>query len=190
MNQLAKIWHDPVWSKVLAGIILLVVAPPVTYVLNWWPAIGEVVQTAYHFALLPTALPNWIIALLGLLTFSTILIRLAALWQAAFPPNQAPTWKNYTTDTFFNLRWRWRYFDDGQLHSLCVFCPHCDLQVNPQQNLIGYRGVDRIGFHCDKCGQSLAEFNESIGSLENKVKRHIQLKLRNQTWRVKDSATS
>ena len=135
------------------------------------------------------ALPNWIIALLGLLAAPAFFVLIAFLWQTAFPSNPAPNWKNYTTDTFFNLRWRWRYFDDdGQPYALSIFCPHCDFQIYPQ-NLSGYREVDRIGFQCDKCGQKLAELNESFDLLENKVKRHIQHKLRNRTWSVKDGAT-
>lgn len=100
MNRLTKVWHDPVLSAVIAGIILVVITPAVTYFLNWWPAIGEFGQTVYRFALLPSALPNWIIALLGLLAAPAFFVLIAFLWQTAFPSNPAPNWKNYTTDTF------------------------------------------------------------------------------------------
>jgi hypothetical protein len=55
MNRLTKVWHDPVLSAVIAGIILVVITPAVTYFLNWWPAIGEFGQTVYRFALLPSS---------------------------------------------------------------------------------------------------------------------------------------
>src|SRR5690242_3887522 len=108
MNRLTKVWHDPVWSAVIAGIIVLVAAPPLTYFLNWWPAIGKFAQDTYRFALSPTSLPNWFIAVICLLALPTILVLLAFLWQTVFPSQQVPDWKNYTTDTFFDLRWRWR----------------------------------------------------------------------------------
>jgi hypothetical protein len=34
------LWHDPVWSKVIAGVILAVTAAVGAYLLQWWPIIG------------------------------------------------------------------------------------------------------------------------------------------------------
>jgi hypothetical protein len=187
MNRLKKVWHDPVWGNVIAGLILLALTSSVTYFLDWWPAVGEVAQAIYRFALLSTPLPNWIIGVVGLFAVPTLLILLLLLWKPAF--SQEPNWKeNYTTDTFSNLRWRWSFFDDGEPYKLTTFCAQCDFQIYPQQ--VGAYGVDRIAFKCDLCGQRLAEFDESFDSLENNIKRRIQHKVRTQTWRVKDDTAS
>jgi hypothetical protein len=42
--MLKKAWDDPVWSKVIASVILAVGTLLITYFLNWWPAIGRFAQ--------------------------------------------------------------------------------------------------------------------------------------------------
>ena len=186
--MLKKLWNDPVWSKVIAGAILAVGALLGTYFLNWWPTIGRFAKDAYNFGLSPTSLSNWIIGVLGLLAIPTIIALFALIWQKIFPSSSSHTdWRNYTTDTFFGLRWRWRYFDGGQIYDVHTFCPHCDFQVYAEDTST-YRAVDRITFRCDSCSQRLGEFDEPFASLENKVKRFVQQKIRNGSWLVQSSA--
>ena len=68
--MLNKLWNDPVWSKVIAGIILTSGAALGTYFFNWWPAIGHFLSEAYSFALSSTSVPNWILGVIGLLALS------------------------------------------------------------------------------------------------------------------------
>jgi hypothetical protein len=152
MPRFHKIWHDPVWSKVIAGIVLGGGALALTYLLNLlWPSIGEYVHAIYRFALAATALPNWTIGLLGLLALPVIVLVFGSLWQKGFPAKPEPEWMNYRTDEFFNLniRWRWDYRSSG-IHNLSAFCPYCDFQIYAQEE-----GWDRIVFDCEKCGQKL-----------------------------------
>lgn len=182
--MLKKLWNDPVWSKVIAGAILAVGALLGTYFLDWWPSIGRFAKDAYNFAVSPTSLSNWVIGVLGLLATLTIIVLLALIWQKIFPSSSSTAdWWNYRVDTFFDLRWRWRYFEDGQICDVHTFCPHCDFEVYAE-DASAYRGVDRIVLRCDSCGQKLGEFGESFASLENKAKRFIQQKIRNGSWPV------
>ena len=186
--MLKKLWNDPVWSKVIAGAILAVGTLLGTYFLDWWPTIGRFAKDAYNFALSPTSLLNWIIGVLGLLAAPTIIGLLAIIWQKIFPSSSSATdWRNYTTDKFFGLRWRWRYFGDGKIYDVHTFCPHCDFQIYAE-DASAYRAVDRITFRCDSCSQRLGEFDEPFASLENKVKRFVQQKIRNGSWLVQSSA--
>jgi hypothetical protein len=181
-QQIKKLWHDPVWSKVIAGVILATGAAASAYFLDWWPAIGAFAANAYQFALAATSTPNWVLLILGLLSLTTVVFIGALAWQAVYP--QKPTslsWRTYTTDIYFGLRWRWRYFDDGQICDTHTFCPHCDFQVYAH-DVSSYSVIDHIAFHCDSCGRHLGEFKESIASLENKTKRFIQQKIRNGSW--------
>lgn len=187
-TTLTKIWHDPVWSKVIAGFILAVGAIAASYFFDWWPMIGELVAQCYAFVLASTYVPNWLLFILGLLILPLGIIFGVIVWQKVFTPQAiAPSWQNYTTDFFFGLRWRWTYGGGGQIHDVHTFCPHCDFQVYPQ-DVSSYRFIDHIAFHCESCNRRLGEFQESFGSLESKTKRFIQQKLRNGTWSIKSSA--
>jgi hypothetical protein len=185
---LKKLWADPVWSKVIAGLILTAGAALGAYLLDWWPNIGNGLKKAYEFAAAPTLVPNWLLGLLIMLSLPIILLAGLAVWMRLFPSKEAgPGWHSYTSDKFFGLLWRWRYLSDGQIYDVCTFCPRCDYQVYPE-NVSAYSVVDRIGFRCDSCGSQLGEFDESALSLENKVKRFVQQKLRNGTWVVPNRA--
>ena len=178
-----ELWHDPVWSKVIAGAILAAAAAAGAYSLNLWPAIGAGIKHSYHFMGARTALPNWAILGLGLTSLPALVLLVAFAWQ--FTQSKAgngSSWRDYTTDTYFTLRWRWKYFDNAQPYELHTFCPHCDFQVYPQ-SASQYHTVDRIGFFCDSCNRQLGLFDESFKSLENKTIRFIQQKIRNSTWK-------
>lgn len=177
-----KLWHDPVWSKVIAGIILAIGAAIGAYFLDWWTAIDAFASSSYQFALSATSVPNWILMLMALLSLPTVALICAFAWQTAFPQKEDHlSWRNYTTDIYFNLRWRWKYFDDGGIYDPHTFCPHCDFQVFAQ-DVSSFRVIEHIAFHCDSCGRHLGEFQESFAALENKTKRFIQQKIRNGTW--------
>lgn len=178
----SKLWNDPVWSKVIAGLILALGATIATYSLDWWPTFGRWANQVYAFALASTFTPHWLLFLLGLLTLPTLILAIAIAWTSIFPTRaQSPSWREYTTDVYFGLRWRWQYSTDGAIYDTHTFCPHCDFQVFPQ-DVSSYRIVDHIAFHCDSCGRKLAEFNESFASVENKTRRFIQQRLRTGTW--------
>jgi hypothetical protein len=183
-SALRKTWQDPVWSKVIAAIILAIGAAVGTYFLHWWPVIGSLFSSTYNYALSSASIPYWLLAILCLLSLISIVIICLILWQAVLPTKSATvSWRSYTTDTYFNIRWRWKYFDDGSIYETNTFCPHCDFQVFPI-DVSNYRFIDHIAFGCDSCGRHLGEFNESIDSLQSKTRRLIQQKIRNDTWRT------
>jgi hypothetical protein len=185
--MLKKLWNDPVWSKVIAGAIPAVGALLGTYLLDLWPTIGSFAKDTYKFAVSATSLSNWVIGILGLLATLPIIILLAIIWQKIFPSSSStPDWQNYITDEFFGLRWRWRYSGNWQIYDIHAFCPHCDFQVYAK-NASAYHPIDRIMFLCESCDQKLGEFDESFLSLENKIGRFIQQKIRNGNWFVQSS---
>lgn len=183
MSQTLKdLWHDPVWSKVIAGIILAAGSVVGTYFLNWWPAIGEALAYIYQCLMARSSLPNWGLLILGLTSIPSLLLFGIMSWQLICPQkSQSISWRSYMSDLYFNLRWRWKYFDDGQIYDVHTFCPHCDFQVYAQDRS-SFHAIDHIEFHCESCNRNLAEFEESFKSIENKTKRFIQQKIRNGTW--------
>ena len=67
-SVLKKIWHDPVWSKVIAAI--LVAALSAVAALVWKSSVGALL-------LRTSPVPNWVLGLLGLIVVSESVILLA-----------------------------------------------------------------------------------------------------------------
>ena len=183
-----SLWHDPVGSKVISGIILAGGSAFAVYWLNWWPTIRTWGGNIVSFFAASTAIPNWLFFfVLCPLVLIGVLITVVFLRDCFFPPQPAsPTWENYTTDLFFGVRWRWRYSETRKIYDLCTFCPHCDFQVYAR-NVSAYEVIPHIAFQCESCGRRLGDFPESLDSLENKTRRFIQQKLRNDSWRNSES---
>lgn len=181
------LWKDPVWGAVIAAGIIGAVGLASTYVLDLWPVIAAYLMDVFTFMRKSSPLPNWLLVILVIATIPSFIIVVALILQAIrSPDHQTPTWESYTSDTFFNLRWRWRY-DDGEISRLNSFCPRCDFQVFPV-NASAFRAVDRIAFKCDSCHANLTEIDDSYELFANKVRRFIQQKIRNDSWRVSDKS--
>ena len=185
--MLKKLWNDPVWSKVIAGVILAVLAVIGTYLLNWWSTIGRFIKRIWGFIFSTTVVPNWLLGILCLPFLLAILIICALVWDKFHPSHtRKPDWHTYTSDIFEGLRWRWNYRYDGETCDLYSYCPHCNLQINPDDSMIYLTG--QIRFHCDGCGWELRRFSESERSLENLIKRLIHQRIGNGTL-VKQNQT-
>jgi hypothetical protein len=175
-----KVWNDPVWSKVIAGVILTVLAVIGTRLLNWWPTIGRFINSVWGFISSATVVPNWLLGLLCLLSLPMILLICVLVWSKFHPSqNKGPDWHTYTSDIFEGIRWRWHYSYDA-IGNLYPYCPKCNLQINPDDSMISLTG--QIRFYCDGCNWKLRKLSESEGSLENKVKRLINQKISNGKW--------
>jgi hypothetical protein len=185
LARIKTLWHDPVWSKVIAAMIIGLAATVGSYFLNLWPAIGAVLVGGLRFLLESTAVSNWVLLLLILLSLPLVVLIAIGIWHWLFATDKKQSsrnnWRLYTVDKFFGLRWRWKYLDDGTPYQLSTFCPDCDYQVYPE-DVSTYRAVDRIGFNCESCRRLLGQFDESAPSLENKVARYIQQKVRTGKW--------
>jgi hypothetical protein len=180
------LWKDPVWSAVIAAVVVAIAGAVGTYLLDLWPAIGNFLSTAVDYILSSSLIPNWVLGLLALLILPTVFILVVVVWDSFSPrAEQAPDWRSYTSDSFLGLRWRWQYLS-GSISNLHTFCPHCDYQVFPK-NASAFMAVDRISFNCDYCHQNLGAFDESYASIESKIERFIQQKIRNGTWNIQSS---
>ncbi len=174
---LKKAWHDPVWSKVIATIIIGIAGVLVTYFAGWWPIIAQMGSGLVAYTAASTQIPNW---LLGLLILCAVLvigaIGIAGYFLLAAGKPQV-LWATYTTDEILGIKWRWHYGSKGLIYELYAYCPSCDLQVYAR-NSSAFRAVDHIAYFCEHCGKVVAEFQMPEGAVENLVKRTIQKKIR------------
>jgi len=127
--MLKHAWKDPVWSKVIATVIVGGASALGTYLLGYWPSLLRAPGAAWSFLRASSAVSHWVLALLGVGTLVALSLLAVVGWQlVAGPRVAAPGWLGYTSDTFFGLKWRWRW-SGGYLVDLCTFCPTCDYLV-------------------------------------------------------------
>lgn len=181
MPFLKSIWSDPVWSKVISAAVIALSVAGGTYLLSWWPAIGSQIRLVSGFALSSVSLPVWLVGLLAAVASFVAFVMLAAVWASITKRHLEPQWKNYRTDVFDGLQWYWRFSDDGSVLSLYSCCPKCQYQVQAEERG-GFTGTHDTSFHCDVCKQVIVRFGEGAVSLESRVTRLIQQKLRTGTW--------
>lgn len=176
-----RIWNDPVWSAVISASIIAVSAGVGSYLLNWWPLLGQFFAQGLALAKSSSCVPNWLLAIIYLFALPSAVLLILLLWRLVMPfKSDTQGWEYYVSDVFFGLRWRWHY-NGSTMSDLTTFCPYCDYQVFPD-NVSSYSFFDRIAFSCDSCQADLGTFDESFDSLEYKARRFAQQKIRNGTW--------
>ena len=176
-----KIWNDPVWSRVIAAAIIAAVgAICVTYRQYWLPSLRGEISAAWAYSTAASPVRHWVFGMLvlGCVLFVLLLIGVAGTF---FPEKKTgyeslvritPEWYDYTSDTFFELKWRWSY--DGGAINLNAYCPRCEYQVFPDDTSAFTGGIK---FYCDSCKRNAATIEESWDSIRSKVTRFIQQKI-------------
>lgn len=175
--MLKRMWADPVWSKVIAGMILAAVASIGTYRAGWWPRIGSLALRLSALAKSSTLVPNWLLVILTLCAITVVIIVAFAIWIVIATPSSGVTFRDYSEDLLLGILWRWRYGRDGFIFDLYSFCPKCDYQIYPRQ-----RGDYRIEYRCEHCGNRVEGVSTSVEEIESRVTRLIQKKIRDGSW--------
>jgi hypothetical protein len=169
-----KIWHDPVWSKVISALIVAGLGLLVTY-FKWWPPIWGGIVAAINFILSDIQIPIWLFAILLVIALGALILALF-IFIMSMRTETAPHHR-YTQDDFVEMRWRWNYGDAGYIYDVVPFCPNCDMQVYGRP-VNTYGVMDRIRFECDSCHTYLGEHDKSWLELEDWIKRLIQKNIR------------
>jgi hypothetical protein len=176
-----KLWHDPVWSAVIAGVILAILAAVAAYFLNWWPKLWAVIKSVFAYFFASTAVWNWIIAaaviaILGQTGFIVWFIRRVNA-QAA---SNDPTWRVYTKDYFFGAIWLWGFKGaSSDLSELHCICPDCQYDVSIDY---GNDWGEGAFLHCEEC-----DWNTKVKiqpeELPIKLQKLIRQKIRSGEWK-------
>lgn len=180
-SAISILWHDPVWSKVIAAALIVVAGVAWTYFQGFWPRIGAQVGAGVAWALKRTDISNWLLVLLSASGVAVVIVVILLLWSLVSPSERETSWQSYTEDDFFGIRWRWRYGKDGSVLDLYSLCPSCAYQVYATSASY-YAVVPRVAYRCESCGRTLAELEGTSGEIENRVIRHVQQKLRTSSW--------
>src|SRR2546421_354532 len=109
--MLKRIWNDPVWSNVVAGLILGAGAGTATYLLDWWPWIRQTLGIVADFVLFDVAIPIWLLVpLMFVIPTALAAVRRFTSFRKERFRNRFR--REYRTDIFGNVRFRWDYNRD------------------------------------------------------------------------------
>jgi uncharacterized membrane protein YhaH (DUF805 family) len=184
---LKRIWNDPVWSKVIAGGILTILALIASYFLNLWHYIADFLKPAtglfvylWELKSSTTAVTNWLLAVIVIFALCTLFNVIGlAVNRVRSAEKPEITWQSYREDLFYNIRWRWGYVNN-RLADLRSYCANCDYQIFPKRS---DRFDDNIHYDCESCNSLLQTFDEPYPQIESKIARFIEQKIRNEKWR-------
>jgi len=188
--MIRKAWKDPVWSKVIAAGIIAVLGIGATYFAGLLPKIGILFLYIWNLLTGRTSLYNWLIIILSIPFIIIFIIIIAYLRDLIAGRNESADslrFREYDSDIFYNLKWRWKVSSDGLPYDITSFCPKCDYQIIPQF-ASAFRVAPRYEFKCEDCGFYGGAFDGEYDELEQKVKLKIQKNLRTGKWKEKINA--
>lgn len=170
-SGIKKLWHDPVWSKVIGGLILASVTGG-SYFAGWWPAIFRIFKRVFSFALAYTPVPNWLLTVLSL----SAILTLCFLLLVIFPARETPDWRSYTSDNFFGILWFWQFSAGGQLYAEDIQprCPKCLSVLEPAYDM-HYKVTTEFAFVCDHCDFKRQFFD--LHDLRRKIIKEVDRKI-------------
>lgn len=106
------------------------------------------------------------------------LVVIVVVFLAVIKEKLFNSWRNYTSDTFFDLKWYWKFCPtEGSVENLHSCCSKCSYQIYPDSN------YSNTTYECDQCGYRVGPLNGSNDDIESKVRRSIYQKLRLNTWK-------
>lgn len=181
--MLRKIWADPVWSKVIAAVVIAILAAIATYSAGLWSGIFAVLVDIVIFSAAVTSVSNWLLAILILCGVAVVGLLIIVICAFTFGSKNSPSAQTYVVDEILGIRWRWKYGQGGEIYDLFSFCSLCDFQVYPR-DVSAFRAVDHIEYRCDDCGNILNDFDMPVEAIESQVIRHIQKKIRSGSWNL------
>jgi hypothetical protein len=191
---LKKYWHDPVWSKVIAVAIVGLAGIAWASYRHWWSMIWLRITDVHAYMVSTTPVRHWVFGLLVLIAALFVMMVIGITVSTHQPEKNPfgnivpvavarPEWLSYTTDYFYELRWRWKY-RDGDIKDLNAFCPRCDYQMVPT----GISRLSQVSFRCDICPEGY-EIRESYDAMMSVIPRRIQQRIRTGTYPKSQSSS-
>ena len=184
-SRLKRAAEHPILSGLIVAAVGAVAGSIWATVKGVWPAVLSAIWSWITAAWLwlgsTTALWNWLLILLTVVSLGAMGVFVVAVWQNRNSPTQL-TQQDYRSDSFEGLRWFWTYDYFGNVSGIYACCPDCLLQLEPKYDARRY-GSDHIRYACEHCKVTKAAFDEHHNKLESRIERFIHKKLRTGEWR-------
>jgi hypothetical protein len=153
-----KVKEHPIYSKVIAGLILAALLAISNQVFSW-----NIFSSIFSFASQKYIVPVWglvvigispIVFIVGIVCFIVFIKKDPASQnnKEQFELQSLSVWMSYVEDIIFTVLWQWKYFSDGSINtrSLLPLCPKCKRQLKTQESYISFRGAG-IYMNCFNC---------------------------------------
>lgn len=129
MNFLLKIWKDPVWSKVIATGLLLILGG-----LYAWINQINLIPLIMSLLIYEVVIPNWL-----LLIAVPILISIIPLYKLLIKDSE-PKFTKYKMDNILGIDWSWEWSkpnyqnNNYTIRALYSRCPNCKSSLQIENN--------------------------------------------------------
>ncbi len=165
-DRFKNIWCDPVWSKVIAGIILAVLAALFSLFKGW---ISDTETIPDAFTEVFTYKVNIWIAIAAFFLFLIVLGIIRKKREACKKPPIPPFVNEFTRWRYQNQFWKWRWewsptYKFYYVTDLFIECPNCHE---------GVLDLEFMNYRCPKCNASY-EFAWINGNPEGVKKQIIE----------------
>lgn len=122
IETLKKLWHDPVWSKVIAAAVIA----SATYFLVDKHIIWKILESIFEFMIFQVSMPIWVLILSSLVFLFLIPI------IAFIKKRKIPRFLSYKSDNIFDIDWFWEWSPPSvynnnkyEIMNITPRCPSC-----------------------------------------------------------------
>ena len=165
-------------SQVIAGLVVAVIIGAVSFVPGAFKWALEVVSIFWNHLFGVSALRNWSLYVLALMSLNTIIY-----WAVLVFKTKGPNIAAYKQDSFLGLKWRWSYVSGSPVNAW-AFCPHCDTMLVYSVNGSFYDADRTTVLSCETCGQEMLHHKGDKEYLVEKIHRQIDRKIRTGEWEL------
>jgi len=159
----------PLVSKILPPLIVALIIYAASFVPVLWEPLESLIACVWTFLLDPVSTPAWILFLLSGASLTGLVMLAVKLW-----PTSVPTWHDYQSDRFHEVRWWWSY---NPSPDPLPFCPKDETRLVIDDQHYAFR------LQCETCGEIWGPFQGKFHQLQATVKRQIERKIRTGEWR-------
>lgn len=164
------VWHDPVFSKVIAtGFVGLIGVVLAIYYISWNNLLKHF-GLVYYFLFSKTSTYNWVLVLLVLI-FCLYVFKIFNLY---INKEKIPAWSKVNTIQYLDINWRWENIGYERVKNIRPFCPACDLELHVHDDYM-YGNKSTAAYYCLNCGKIVKEIEFSSDGLKEIVKKQIEL---------------
>jgi hypothetical protein len=141
------------------------------WALSFFPSIWGPLKEGIGWLSSASHIPAWLLAVMGA----------ACAWAVYRRGHAVPAWRReYRSDRFGDVRWRWEYTLDGGVFDLKPYCiadHHTQLVPVPDPD-----GLQSFSLLCATCGRETMRVSGNLDELCASTERKIEDKIQNGLW--------
>ncbi|GJH28168.1 hypothetical protein [Caballeronia novacaledonica] len=172
----------PIVSTVVATLTASAIGAAVSFYVPTFAPVADAIRTAVRFLALDVTLPRWFFWLWALLSIAAVGLISARAYFAANDHAIGEPFQAYQTDEIFGARWRFYTTAAGSVHSLRMFCPVCDHELEDDDLEISIEDTE-YSFQCPRCKKvghvSVGFFQD----LDETVRKEAERRVRSGVWK-------